>query len=119
MDRVKTTNEYMRSRLREFTKDELIDGILALQFTTMESIVNRCEYNRIMKEQKEDEQREKQFLAEREELRKITDEYNILVKKAREQGLDTLSLEECNRMLAILDRVDEIQKGWKRNHGRI
>lgn len=112
MNGVISTNEYMRSRLRKFTKEELIDGILSLQFTTIDLIVQRCEHKRVLKECEEDEKKEQQFAAEREELRKTVAEYNLLAKKARENGLTALSIDEVDHMRALLAKIDRIQNRW-------
>ena len=112
MNGVISTNEYMRSRLRKFTKEELIDGILSLQFTTIDLIVQMCEHKRVLKECEEDEKKERQFVAEREELRKTVAEYNVLAKKARKNGLTALSMDEIDRMRALLAKIDRIQNRW-------
>ena len=112
MNGVKTANEYMRSRLRKFTKEELIDSILSLQFTTIDLIAQRCEHKRVLKECEEDEKKGRQFIEEREELRKAVAEYNVLAKKARENGLTALSMDEIDHMRALLAKIDNIQNRW-------
>lgn len=112
MDVIKTTDDYMKSRLRKFNKDEIIEALLALGYATVDSIVNRCEFDHMAKEHKQREQSQQQFLAEKEELNKCIAFYNSLAKKAREEGLTALSLEDVNKMRSLLDRIDKIQKRW-------
>ena len=112
MNGVKTANEYMRWRLRKFTKYELIDGILALQFSTINSIVHRCEGNRIEKRRKDEEQKEMKSVAEEAELRKCVDRYNALVKKARAQGFASpVSIAEIEEMHSLVEQMTKILKG--------
>lgn len=112
MNGVKSANEYMRTRLNKFTKEELIDSILSLQFTTIDLIAQRCEHKRVLKECEEDEKKGRQFIEEREELRKTVAEYNVLAKKARENGLTALSMDEIDHMRALLAKIDNIQNRW-------
>ena len=111
MNGVKTANEYMRWRLRKFTKYELIDGILALQFSTINSIVRTCERNRIGMDREKRSQEEMKLAAEDKELNQCRDSYDALVKKARAQGFSSpVSMVDIEEMRSLVEKMTKILK---------
>ena len=112
MNGVISTNEYTRWRLRKFTKYELIDGILALQFSTINSIVHRCECNRIGMDREKRSQEEMKLAAEDAELYGCADKYDALIKKARAQGFASpVSIAEIEEMHSLVEQMTKILKG--------
>lgn len=107
-----STNEYMRWRLRKFTKYELIDGILALQFSTIDSIVHRCECNRIGVDREKRSQEEMKLAVEDAELYECADKYDALIKNARAQGFSSpVSMVDIEEMRSLVEKMTKILKG--------
>lgn len=100
MDNASITRDYLRGKLKLYTKDEIIDGLIsAFDYSAVDRLDHYIASNRVMREIAEEEQRTQR---EMKTLRESIDEYNKLVTKARTVGLEQMSLQEIEKMSALL-----------------
>ncbi len=100
------TEKYLRSKLRSFSKEEIINALIAkLDYTQIDLIAHSCRCTRLIREAEQQEEKERR---DREQTKAYIAEYNALVEKVQTKGLESLSIAEVNRMRWLLEKIDEV-----------
>ncbi|MBQ3047089.1 MAG: hypothetical protein II988_07300 [Clostridia bacterium] len=112
MDAIKTvkekTEEYLYKKLSKYTKDEIIKALIAtstLDLNRIDIVAHRCYMVRLEKERELEEKRINENI---EKTKKAIDEYNGLIAKAKQKGIESLSLKEIERMQQLLKIIRSV-----------
>lgn len=109
MDNASITHNYLRGKLNQYTKSEIIEGLIsAFDYSAIDRLSHYIAIGRVEREIATEEKRTEM---EKETLRDSVNEYNKLVMEARSVGLENMSLQKIQRMSALLDII---RKGGKK-----
>ena len=100
MARVDDTKEYLNKKLKEYTKEELIDAMfLKLDYIQVDRIADGCWQIRNMRKMEADARREER---EAKVLKERIEEYNKLVEESNKVGIVNMPPAKINRMAALI-----------------
>lgn len=100
MARVDDTKEYLSKKLKEYTKEELIDAMfLKLDYIQVDRIADGCWQIRNMRKMEADARREER---EAKVLKESIEEYNKLVEESNKVGIVNMPSVKINRMATLI-----------------
>ena len=101
VDRNDKTVKYISSKLRKYSKEDIIYALVRADFTFAERVAHSCELLKITREQDEEE---RQYL----KFRQAVDEYNALSNEAKSVGIANLPHGKIVRMLALYQEIQKL-----------
>lgn len=105
VDRNNATVKYISSKLRKYSKEDIIYALVSADFTVADRVADTCEYMSLMKSHREEEKRLAQECAE---IQQATDEYNALYKELARVGFSGFPVEKTERMLSLLQKIKKL-----------